>query len=106
MDVLIEKRVQIAGHRAKWLEQLANVRGVTESALVEEGLDLLLREQHGTDVYSEALQEDWELLRQLEVEFGSLDKREPALKIDPSEITSVVGTPIDVARIRRIGERP
>jgi hypothetical protein len=105
MDVLIEKKVQIADHRAKWLEQLASKRGVTESVLIEEGLDLLLREQNVKDAHNEALQEDWELLQQLETEFGSLNRREPALKIDPNEISSVVGTPIDTARIRRIGER-
>jgi hypothetical protein len=93
-------------YRAKRLEQLANERGTTESALMEEGLDLLFREHAMQAMPREELRPDWELLQQWEREKGSLQTSKPALQIAPEEIVSSVGTPVDPARIRRIGELP
>ncbi len=103
MSAIVEKQVQIADYRAKRLEQLAAARGVTEDALIEEALELLFREQERQAAREAALREDWELLQQLEAELGPLPSH-PKLKIDLDDAAVIVGTPIDPARIRRIGE--
>ena len=110
MAQLVEKRVQISEHRAMWLEQLARARGVTESALIDEGIGLLIQKESsadtGSDSCHEALQDEWEQLRHWEAEFGPLDTGGAARRIDRDEIVSVVGTPVDALRVRRKGELP
>src|SRR5579883_2702494 len=106
MGTVVEKRVQIDSHRAKQLEKLAGMQGTTESALIEAGLDLLFQEYANLNSGDDALRADWEFLRQWESEFGSLETRAPALKIDPNEIVSIVGTPVNPAKVRRIGDLP
>lgn len=103
MNTAIEKQVQIANHRAKRLEQLAAARGTTEDALIEEGLDLLFREQERRAAREEALQEDLEQLRQLEAELGPIPPSS-APPIQWDEAVLIVGTPIPPERIRRIEE--
>lgn len=104
MNTAVEKQVQIADYRAKRLEQLAAARGTTEDALIEEGLDLLFREQERSAVREAALQEDLEQLRQLEAELGPLPRSRTRFKINPDEIEFLVGTPIDPNTIRRLGD--
>jgi hypothetical protein len=104
MSAVVEKQVQLAEYRAKRLEQLAAAKGTTENALIEAGLDLLFREQERQAAREEALRDDWEQLRQLEAELGPLPQSRARRKINPDEIVSIVGTPIDPATIRRPGE--
>lgn len=58
----MSKLVQIADVQAQRLQQLAAAKGATESALVEQALELLFR-QSGRE---EALRTDREALQQLE----------------------------------------
>jgi predicted transcriptional regulator len=101
---IVEKQFHISDHMAKRLEQLARDRGITESALMEEGLDLLFKELASRNTTDESLRPDWEWLQQWEKEHGKLQTDEPALTIRPEDIVSVVGTTVDPARVRRIGE--
>ena len=104
MSSVVDKRVQITGDRAKRLARLAAARGTTESALIEEGLDLLFREQERQAAREEALREGRELLQQMEADMGPLPSGRARVKIHPEDIVSIVGTPIDPATIRRTGD--
>ena len=99
MNTVTAKRVQIDAQRAQRLEQIAAINSTTEDALVAQALDLLFREQEKQD----ASTEDWEVLRQLEKELGPAPRRQK-VTIDPKEIVSVVGTPINQTQIRHVGE--
>ena len=58
------KRVQIADAQAQQLEQLAAANGATESALVEQALELLFQRSGREEI----MRTDRDVLRQLEAE--------------------------------------
>ena len=74
MGVGVRKHIQLADQRARQLERLAQATGTSESALVEEALDLLFR-----------------------------DREASRARIDPSDATFVVGTAIPPDRLIRSG---
>ena len=92
MDTLVDKQVQMANYRAKQLEQLATTRGIPESILIEEALDMLFRESKR----AETLRADWEQLQQLEAELGPV-LPPSAQPIRPEETVYIVGTPMPSA---------
>ena len=94
------KLVQIADVQAQRLEQLAVAKGATESALVEQALELLFW-QSGR---GEALRADREALRQLEAEgvLPSAHQITPALDPADYQITHVVQ--VAPERVRRLPE--
>src|SRR2546421_45822 len=93
MSTMVEKRVQMAGDRARRLERLASAQGTTSDALIEKALDLLFQSQPSEPDIPEELQADWELLQELEAELGPLEpsSRPP---IRPEDVKFIVGTPI------------
>ena len=98
MSITLEKSVCIPEEYALKLKRLATTFAVTESSLLQEALDLLFQR----DFEAMALA-DWEYLEELEAELGPSPPRRSGPGIDPSKITSVVGTPIDPKRLRRRG---
>ena len=99
MSITLEKSVCIPEEYALKLKRLATTFAVTESSLLQEALDLLFQR----DFEAMALA-DWEYLQEYEAEHGPFPPRKTARTINPDDIVSVVGTPIDPARIRRRGE--
>ena len=83
MSATVEKQIQLSDEWAQRLEQLAQASGVTESALIEEALDLLFgeREQSTTPPDQE--------------------REQP---ITPDETVFVVGTPVSPKRLARAGK--
>jgi len=80
------KLIMIADKQAQRLEQLAANSGDTESALVEQALELLFR-----TTGDEAARADWELLHQLEAENSPVSHcRTPALDPVDFQVTHVV----------------
>lgn len=104
MSAAINKYVQISSDRARKLEQLALERGATENMLVEESLDLLFREQARRVSVERLLDEDRDELQRLEAELGPIPTApRRAFPINPDEIVSIAGTPLDPIRLRRPG---
>ena len=77
----MRKVVQIADVQALRLEQLAAAKGATESALVEQALELLFR-QSGRD---ELLRADREALQQLEAEGVLPSPHQITPALDPAD---------------------
>lgn len=90
------KLVQIADAQAQQLEHLATANGATESALVEQALELLF---HRSD-REEALRSDREALRQLEAEgvLPSSHQITPALNPGDYQVTHVIRIAQESAR--------
>lgn len=96
---MMGKQVLIADTQAQRLEQLASVSGDTESALVEQALELLFRYTQA----GELMRTDWELLRQMEAQTPPVThRRTPALNPDAYQVTHAVL--IAPESIRRRGE--
>ena len=100
MSTVKEKNVTITVDRAQRFEQLAAKRGMSESALFEEGLDLLFK----IGELDEITRNDLQLLLQLQSGCERLPPYRTGAPIDPETITSVVGTPLSPNRLRRLGE--
>ena len=75
------KQIMIADKQAERLEQLAADSGDTESALVEQALELLFR-----STQTEQDRADWELLCQLEAEIPPVPHRRTSA-LDPDALT-------------------
>ena len=106
MNTTVDKQVRLSGHRARRLEQLAAAQGTTENALIKKALDLLFQEQEDDANVSGHLHAHSSLLKQLEAELGPQSLRPKAYTIDPAEVVSFVGTPIDPEILCRVGEEP
>jgi hypothetical protein len=101
MSAIVDKQVRMTAERASRLEQLAAERGTTEDALIEEGLDVLFREQERRAEREAALREGEELLRQMEAELGPIRPSSvPPISLEGA--TFIVGTPIAPERIRHL----
>lgn len=81
MTTLVDKHIQLADEQARMLERLARASGVSESALIEQALELLF------------------------VERAATSSSRPT-RIDPADTIFVVGTPITAADIVRQGDKP
>jgi hypothetical protein len=104
MSVVVDKLVHIADFRAKRLERLSAAGGLTEDELIEEGLDLLFREQDRQATREEVLRESQKALAELEIEIGSM----PASNFDKVQLDGavfVVGTYISEDRICHLEEQ-
>lgn len=75
MSAGVRKQIQLADQRAHQLERLAAATGTSESALVEEALDLLFRQREAC-----------------------------RSKVDPRDTAFVVGTPVAADRVVRSGD--
>lgn len=85
----------IAEKQAERLEQLAAARGDSESALVEQAIELLFR-----STQSEMDRADWEFLRQLEAENPSLPHRR-TFALDPADFQVTHAVPVAPETLRR-----
>jgi hypothetical protein len=105
MSAIVDKRVHIAEFRAKRLKQLAVARGATENALIEEGLDLLFREQDRQTARERSLRESKDALTELQAEIRSFPVSR-SNRVDMDGAVLVVGTPIDPDRIVHLEQQP
>lgn len=98
MSTGVDKRVHISDFRARRLTQLAAARGATENSIIEEGLDLLFREQDRQATRDESLRESKEALMDLqgEIRFQSSSTSD-RVELDGAEL--VVGTLVPQDRI-------
>ncbi len=104
MNAAASKQIRITDFQAKRLKQLAKLRGTTESALVEESLELLFREQDRITISDEALHATADALDNLQLELGS----DSSSTLDPISLDGavlIVGTPTDDMHIRHLESR-
>ena len=98
-NIGLGKPVCLPEEYALKLKRLATTFAVTETSLLQEALDLLFQREFEADALA-----DWEYLKEIEAELGPLPPRPSGFTINPADIVSIVGTPIDPKSIRRRGE--
>ena len=101
MSVVIARNVEISEKYAERLKELAKARGAAENELVEEGLDLLFREQERRTAREEALRQSYEELARLEAELGPMPKS-GAAPIQWEGAFVIARTPVPQERLRSI----
>jgi hypothetical protein len=89
MSAVVEKHIAIDEGRARLLEHLAESHGVTQDALIQEGIDLLSR----IDSLDEGSKANLEAFLSLYADLAELPPYRTGRPLDIAEIREVVGTP-------------
>ena len=99
MTIELERPVCLPEDYALKLQWLATTFAVTETSLLQEALNLLFQRPVEADALA-----SWEYLTAYEAEHGPFPPRRSEPRINPEDIVSFVGTPLDPKRIRRRGD--